>query len=457
MNCTECREKLVDLLEGLLPESQKQIIKEHLKDCRRCREELKELTELHERITSNGKAWQQTNLEDAVFGQIIRKQSQRLKQADGIHRQFRIWRQIMNSRITKYAAAAVIIIAAIFAATVFNKTTSTAAAAQVLQDAIDAVSDLWSVHMKAQMRTRPGDNFSNIGIDYDFVEIKMWKRIDLNEQVQWRVEKPGRVLLMNGQTTIMFIRPNYGVLQEEPWPLGCYDSWSGRLLNVRELLDNELRNAKNHPDREIYLRHEEIEGKDKIILEVDITTDVDEDDYLRNTFISDSDHLKVYRFDAETKLLEALQVYVHTADRDVLIFEVTDIEYNSEIDDDVFTLDLPEDMIWHKEPEILPDNKRYEEMTPREAAQAFFQACAEENWEEVLKFWTGSRIDDDLKEYLGGLKIMSLGEPFKSKGYTRTGWFVPYEIRLKSGEIKKFNLAIRKDNPARRFVVDGGI
>jgi len=360
----------------------------------------------------------------------------------------------MNSRITRYAAAAMIIVAAIFAVSIFNKTTPTASAAQVLQDAINAVSDLWSVHMKARMRTLPGDNFSLIGLDYRFVPIKMWKRTNADNQVQWRVEKPGRVLLMDGQNTIMFIRPNYGVLQEEPWPLGCYDSWSGRLLNVRELLDNELQNAKNHPDREVCLRHEEIEGRDKIILEVDITTYLDEDDYLRNTFISDSDHLKVYQFDAETKLLEGLQVYVHTADQDVLIFEVTDIEYNTEIDDDVFTLDLPEDVIWYKEPEVLQDNKRYEEMTPKEAARAFFQACAEENWEEVLKFWTGSRIDDDLKEYLGGLEIMSLGEPFKSKGYTRSGWFVPYEIRLKSGELRKHNLAIRKDNPAKRFVVD---
>ncbi len=454
MNCTECREKLVELLEGLLPDSQRRIIEEHLKDCRSCQDDLKELNELRERITSNGKAWQQANIEDAVFGRIIRKQSQRLKQADRIHRRFRIWRQIMNSRITRYAAAAMIIVAAIFAVSIFNKTTPTASAAQVLQDAINAVSDLWSVHMKARMRTLPGDNFSLIGLDYRFVPIKMWKRTNADNQVQWRVEKPGRVLLMDGQNTIMFIRPNYGVLQEEPWPLGCYDSWSGRLLNVRELLDNELQNAKNHPDREVCLRHEEIEGRDKIILEVDITTYLDEDDYLRNTFISDSDHLKVYQFDAETKLLEGLQVYVHTADQDVLIFEVTDIEYNTEIDDDVFTLDLPEDVIWYKEPEVLQDNKRYEEMTPKEAARAFFQACAEENWEEVLKFWTGSRIDDDLKEYLGGLEIMSLGEPFKSKGYTRSGWFVPYEIRLKSGELRKHNLAIRKDNPAKRFVVD---
>ncbi len=368
-----------------------------------------------------------------------------------------IWRIIMKSKTTKLAAAAVIIIAVVLTINIFDTTMPTASAAQVLQDAIDAVSDLWSVHMKARMRTLPRDNFSNIGLNYDFVDIEMWKRTNANNEVQWRVEKPGRVLLMDGQKTIMLIRPNHGVLEERPLPLGCYDSWSGRLLNVHDLLDNELQKAKNNPDREISLRHEEADGRDKIVLEVDVTTFVPEGDYLRNKFIQESDHMNVYQFDAKTKLLEGLQVYVHTEDEDVLIFEVTDIEYNIEIDDSVFVLDFPEDMIWSRELKILPDNERYENMTPKEAAEAFFQACSEENWEEVLKFWTTSRIDERLTAYLGGLEIISIGEPFQSKGYTRKGWLVPYEIRLKFGEVKKHNLAIRKDNAANRFVVDGGL
>jgi hypothetical protein len=256
----------------------------------------------------------------------------------------------------------------------------------------------------------------------------------------------------------MFMRPNGGVLVERPLPLGCYDSWSGRLLNVHDLLDSELQKAKNNPDREVSLWHKEIEGQDKVILEVDVSTNVPEGDYLRNKFIMDSDHLKVYQFDTKTKLLEGLQVYVHTDNEDVLIFEVTDIGYDTEFDDGVFALDLPEDMIWSKDLEILPDNKRYEDMTPKEVATVFFQACADEDWEEALKFWGASRIDDRIKDYLGGLEIISIGEPFQSGGYARgLGWFVPYEIKLKSGDIKKHNLAIRNDNKAKRYNVDGGI
>jgi len=37
------------------------------------------------------------------------------------------------------------------------------------------------------------------------------------------------------------------------------------------------------------------------------------------------------------------------------------------------------------------------------------------------------------------------------------GVFVPYEIRLKDGTVKKWNLAIRCDNPEHRWYYDGGM
>jgi len=37
------------------------------------------------------------------------------------------------------------------------------------------------------------------------------------------------------------------------------------------------------------------------------------------------------------------------------------------------------------------------------------------------------------------------------------GAFVPYEIRLQNGAVKKFHLQVRCDNPDKRWYVDGGI
>jgi hypothetical protein len=60
-----------------------------------------------------------------------------------------------------------------------------------------------------------------------------------------------------------------------------------------------------------------------------------------------------------------------------------------------------------------------------------------------------------MKDYLGGLEVLELDEPFQSASYA--GWFVPYKIKLRSGDIKQHNLALRNDNPAHRFQLDGGI
>ena len=126
---------------------------------------------------------------------------------------------------------------------------------------------------------------------------------------------------------------------------------------------------------------------------------------------------------------------MHTDKGDVLIFEVNEIEYNPQIDDGLFTLELPQDVIWSQQPQVLPDNEKYVNMTPKQTAEAFFKACADENWDEFIKFYGSSRVDERIKEIYGGLEIISIGEPFKSGLYG--GWFVPYEIKLRPREINR--------------------
>jgi hypothetical protein len=80
--------------------------------------------------------------------------------------------------------------------------------------------------------------------------------------------------------------------------------------------------------------------------------------------------------------------------------------------------------------------------------------------------------------YFGGLEIVSLGKPFKGriilagipagerkrmgaqgarKDFEYPGVYVPYEIRLKDGDVRKWQLAIRCDNPEHRWYFDGGM
>ncbi|MFQ6036554.1 MAG: zf-HC2 domain-containing protein, partial [Sedimentisphaerales bacterium] len=111
MNCAEFRELLVAYVEGLLDEVKKRSVAEHAKSCASCRAELREASDLRDRLIKNGKILAQSNLENVVLERIIREQNVRLKTATKISTSLKIRRIIMKSRITKLAAAAVIAVA----------------------------------------------------------------------------------------------------------------------------------------------------------------------------------------------------------------------------------------------------------------------------------------------------------------------------------------------------------
>jgi hypothetical protein len=76
----------------------------------------------------------------------------------------------------------------------------------------------------------------------------------------------------------------------------------------------------------------------------------------------------------------------------------------------------------------LPDNEKYAAMTAQQAARAFFEACAREDWIEVQKFWR-MPVDDRFKQYLGGIETSE----------------------------KKHGLGLKKDGKTGRWHIDGGI
>ena len=138
------------------------------------------------------------------------------------------------------------------------------------------------------------------------------------------------------------------------------------------------------------------------------------------------------------------------------------------------------------------DNANYEKLTgamPEQVARAFLEAFSKEDWTEAARYWWSDphnknsipSIPDGLKQGYGGLEIISLGKPFKArisiarllemqpesrnqfKGMPPNGdfespdVFVPYEIRLKTGTIRKWQLSISCDDPEHRWYFDGGL
>jgi len=162
MNCAECQELLVPYLEGLLDDSKRQAVAEHLEDCAACRTELDGLQTLQQRLVGNGKALAQSSVEDKVMNRIIREQNVRLKPATRAGAALRVRRFLMKNPMTRAAAAAVVVIACVLAVSMW-KDTASIALADVVAKVEQIQAYLYRETTTVQDQTR-GDNTSEMTV-----------------------------------------------------------------------------------------------------------------------------------------------------------------------------------------------------------------------------------------------------------------------------------------------------
>ncbi len=443
MNCAECRDNLVACLEGLLEAEPTRQCQAHLETCGACRAEYAAISRLQERLAARGRVAAEVSLVEPVMRVVHQREIEQERTT--------IMSIFFKSR-WGFGLGAAASVAAVILIIALAAPKAQAKAADVLARGAKAVAKLTSIHLRGQLRTLPADNFSYIDANSPFYPIELWKQFP--PEAKWRVEKPGRVALMDGQQTLLYIKTaKEAVKFPQPAPSAFDTDWLHRIANLSETMDNELRLAQAQGWKLDLTEETAADGRQKSIVTVHAKCGLAEDDYARNKFFHDADTRRVYRFDAQSERLEAVQIYLVRATGEVQIFDLNEIDYDQPIDPSVWQLDLPADVSWYKEPEKLPDNEKYTAMTAEQAARAFFEACAKEDWNEAGKFM--SPVSKGLQDSLGGLEIVSLGQAFTSKSYG--GRFVPYEIKLRNGGVKKWNLAVRKDNPAQRWQVDGGI
>jgi hypothetical protein len=172
-----------------------------------------------------------------------------------------------------------------------------------------------------------------------------------------------------------------------------------------------------------------------------------------NKSIDESDHTCIYKFDSATKRLQSLQVLIRAGGQDVSVLELSDIRYNEVLPETLFALQIPEGAEQLTTAETMPATPATI-LGPKETAEYFFNGLAREDWDAVLNVFPMNPIPDRMKSAYGNLSIESIGEPFQSGLYP--GYFVPYRVRFVDGTEKSMNLAVRNDNPQKRWMVDGG-
>ena len=441
MNCQECSEQLVPQAEHLLDDAAAAAVQQHLVDCATCRAEAAAVRRLRGRLLVAGDVSIGAGLDQAVRDQILIRQVE-------VTRRLKMKRRLQMFGMSGIAAA--LLIGITWATLEYGP--SPATAQDVIARGVQAATNLKSIYLKCRARTLPGDNFESLDLSRDLIDVELWK--EFGPPLRWRIEKPGRVVVMNGQNTIMLIGNKMGVKLDVATQSAFDTEWLHRLAAIDGVLSQELASTSIPSHKSKISRVETPDDPTHETVVVDVAMNDNVGDYLKNKILSASDSRREYVFDRQTGRLESAKFYCPADDgKETLVLEIAQIEYNPSIDAGKFNLEIPQDVVWYQEPQRLPDNEKYEKMTPSDAAHDFFAACSSRDWEEAAKFQLP--LTDEIKQYLGGLEVIKLGEPFQSKPYG--GWFVPYEIKMSNGEVRKHNLALRNDNPAKRYVVDGGL
>ena len=195
MNCAECRDNLVACLEGVLDNEPARQCRAHLESCEPCRTEYAALGRLQERLTARGRVAADISLVESVMRAVHKQQ---------IEPERTTLMSLLLKNRWGFGLGAAASAAAIILLIALTTPSAQAKAVKVMTKGAQAISKLTSIHLRGQLRTLPGDNFSNIDPGGEFYPVELWKQFE--PDLKWRVEKPGRIILMDGQQVINYIK-----------------------------------------------------------------------------------------------------------------------------------------------------------------------------------------------------------------------------------------------------------
>jgi hypothetical protein len=351
------------------------------------------------------------------------------------------------------AAAASIVFFLVLILVVDNNRTfisSAKGAENLMLSSLDAMSSLRSMFIKMDVRSEPAENFDFFDKDKDFIEYKFWKQLDGKKP--WKIEKPGRLVCFDGKEQFLLINETYAVKGSIDYN---YVEWMKIFLEPQKMMAREIALSKE-TDATYHI------GKtfDETILTIESKAQgkfpVEE---MKNRSVMGSDNVRVYIFDNKSMLLKEFKFSLKESKGVFLIMKTNKIDYNIDIDPAIFAIQLKKGVKWHEDgdPEKVI---AFTDIDSRTAAIRFFNALKSKDYKTIEPIWDDLKMLDqnslnELKNEYGGLEIVEIGKSFSSGLYP--GEFVPYKIRLKSGDIIEHRISLRNDNPHKVWIVDGGI
>ncbi len=443
MKCEEFQERFANLFDDQADPGEKQQLLEHLGSCGECSiAYLDYLSIAGSLAPAMGRTSRQARMEAILASAAVEPGMRHISPASRGPWSGRL--RIAASFAVFITVAAVVVLLATFR--------NPAIAGNILAQSIRAIRSLKTVSMVFTVRTAPGENFESIDPASGYTDVRVWKTFGPNPK--WRFEKPGRTIIMDGESQFMLNKPGGYVLKGTP--KAGFTGWMKLFLEPDRILESELSYAKDHPAsckiREV--------GNDLELSVMASASGKFSNPWVLNSSIPEANTLRVYHFDKQTHLLTALAVTIKSGAEEVCVLRLASIVADQLLPDSLFVftnkgmrplLTLDD---WDK-----ATASGFKNISAAEAAKKFFRACEQNDWNTAERFSPlftipGGIPMKTLRKRFGGIRILSLGNSFCSGMYA--GIFVPYLVQSASGDTLSGNLALRNDNSFHTWSVDGG-
>lgn len=332
---------------------------------------------------------------------------------------------------------------AVAAILIFILLPSGLSARDILAEAIEALRNVGNIEMVVDIRTRPVENFRYIDIHEDFVSHRI-EAAGADSTLRWRIDKGGRIAVGNREDIYLWMPSlNLGMHLRHTDKEDVI-GYLANLLTPYRILETELAGCTKDNGTEYKVTKL---GND-IHLTVHATPQGNfENTYLLNTSIAESENIRRYVIDAETKRLKRATVSVLAGNRETVVLKISALSYNLPQED---ICRLPDD-IHFIETENLPSGIRG--LSAEETAAVVLNAFSD--WDRsVLDKVLRPEISDIYRNRFHGAKLVSVGSSFTSGSENST--FVPYTLRLRDGSIQRHNIALQKTDSAA-WIVAGGL
>jgi hypothetical protein len=331
-----------------------------------------------------------------------------------------LWRTIMKSRITKFAAAAIIAIAAVLSVSVFFKSVPTAFG---IEQVIDAYNNVRFLHVK---RTKPNQQ----------EPIEYWIKSDEQGNIaKARIYQPEHVQPEDGAKLIAWTPE-----RAEIW----FKRKNGYLIFQSRRIEGWMRSLLEQSQPKLVME-KLLEGQKAGTVGLDIQKPQESQKpaVIVATYKTESKK-EIYYINQPTDLITRIEFYSIKDKKEVLESTMEFSDYNVPIDEKMFSLkdEVPKDVTMVDQINQLigiPQGNMTDEQAAAETVRQFFQALIDKDYKKAGSIF-GGVSEEEAKEYFSKLNvtaIISIGTPTPYPKCGPHSFRVPCKVEITAPDGKK--------------------